>query len=534
MAKYSMGIDFGTLSGRAVIADIHTGEEIASSVCEYEHKVMSDVFLNGDKLPKDYALQHPGDYLDTLYFVIKDCIDKSGINPSDITGVGVDFTSSTVMPVDDKGMPLCFLHEFKERPHAYVKLWKHHAAQREADEINALARDMSLPWLKRYGGAVSCEWMLPKVLETLRQDEEVYNRAFRFIEAGDWIVWQLTGRETHSVCTTGFKAIWDGGYPDKEFFKRLDPRLENIVGDKLSENVIRMSQTAGYITEEIEELTGLKAGTPVSPAFIDAHAALPALGIAQTGDLLMIIGTSTCHILLSDKEIYIPGISGYVKDAIADGLYAYEAGQACVGDSFDWFINNCLPYGYYLSAKECGMNIHEYLRSKASKLSPGSEGLMALDWWNGCRTPYDDGSLKGVIAGLTLNTKPEQIYRAMIEATAYSAKRIIEIYEENGIEINRIYAAGGIADKDEMLMQIYADVTGREIYLSGTSQACAHGSAVLGAVNPRGYDTLGEACRNMKSLKNLSYKPNRENSKLYEELYCEYKRLSDYFAGAKG
>lgn len=532
MAKYSMGIDFGTLSGRAVIADIGTGEEMASSVSEYKHGVISESFVNGKKLPPDYALQHPQDYLDTLYYIIRDCIEKSGVNPKDIIGVGVDFTSSTLLPVDKTGTPLCFYKEFSGNPHAYVKLWKHHAAQKEADEINNFAKEINAPWLERYGGTISCEWLFPKVLEILREDENLYNKTYRFVEAGDWIVWKLTGKESHSICHAGFKAIWDekSGYPDREFLGRLDPGMENIVGDKLSDDIIKMSQIAGYITEEAEKHTGLKSGTPVKPAFIDAHASLPALGITESGNLLMIIGTSSCHILLGDKEAFVPGTCGCVKDGIFDGLYAYEAGQACVGDSFEWFVKNCVPHSYYEDAKNQGMNIHKYLRSKAEKLLPGSNGVMALDWWNGNRTPYVDGALKGVLVGLNLNTKPEEIYRALIEATAYGTKRIIDIYEENGIKINKLYAAGGIAEKDEMLMQIYSDVTGREIYLSGTNQACAYGSAVLGAVNENGYASLNEASEKMKKLKDILYKPVKENTEAYYELYKEYVKLSEYFS----
>lgn len=535
MSKYSMGIDFGTLSGRAVIVDIETGEEKATSVCEYKHAVMSDKFVNGESLPADYALQHPQDYLDVLYYIINDSIEKSGVDSKDIIGVGVDFTASTVMPVTEDGTPLCFLSEYVNNPHSYVKLWKHHAAQKEADEINALAKETNAKWLDSYGGTISCEWMFPKILQILREDEKLYNDTFRFIEAGDWIVWQLTGRETHSVCTTGFKGMWNekDGYPDKEFFKKLDSRMENIIGDKVSQNVIKLSEIAGYITEEVAKKTGLKSGTPVAPVFIDAHAALPALGIVNSGSLLMIIGTSTCHILIGDKGSFVPGISGYVKDGIVDNLYAYEAGQACVGDSFDWFVNNCVPHKYYLEAEEQGINIHKYLRSKAEMLSPGSNGVIALDWWNGNRTPYVNGNLSGVIAGLDINTTPEQIYRALIESTAYGTKRIIEIYEENGIEIKILYAAGGIAEKDEMLMQIYADVTGREILLSGTAQACAYGSAVLGAVNENGYSDLATASEKMKKIKDYTFKPNKENTEKYNELYEEYKKLSQHFANGE-
>lgn len=532
MSRYSIGIDFGTLSGRAVIVDVTTGEEVATSVCEYKHAVMSQTFLDDSSLPADYALQHPGDYIDVLTSVLKECFAKSDISPEDIVGIGVDFTAATILPVTEDGTPLCFLDEFKNNPHAYAKLWKHHAAQKEADDINRLAKETNQEWLNKYGGIISSEWVFPKVLQIVREDKALYEKTFRFIEAGDWIVWYLTGNETHSVCTTGFKAMWDEayGYPDKEFLAKLAPEFADIIGNKISTNVINLTEPAGYITENIANITGLIQGTPVMPAFIDAHAALPALGVVEPGDLLMIIGTSSCHILLGDKAVNVPGISGYVKNGIIDGLYAYEAGQSCVGDCFDWFIKNCVPASYFEDAEKLGMNIHKYLREKAKLLSPGSNGLLALDWWNGNRTPYVNGNLTGTIVGLDIHTKPEEIYRALIEATAYGTRRIIEIYEENGININKLYAAGGIAEKDELLMQIYADVTGREIYLSGTSQACAYGSAVLGSVNKNGYSNITEAATKMKKIKDTIYTPDLENTKKYSMIYEKYKVMSEFFA----
>ena len=532
MSRYSLGVDFGTLSGRAVLIDIDTGAEMATSVMEYSHAVMSERFVDGSALPADYALQHPQDYLDTLYFIIEDCLKRSGVDASDIVGVGVDFTASTVIPVKADGTPLCFIDKYKSNKHAYVKLWKHHAAGKEADEINSLARERDEAFLKRYGGTISSEWLLPKVLNILREDEEVYRDIDRFIEAGDWIVWQLTGKECHSNCIAGFKGTWceEEGYPSNEFLTALDKRLDGIVGTKLSTDISKLSSTAGYITADVAARTGLKEGTPVAVPFIDAHGALPALGVVSPGDLLMIIGTSTCHIMLGEKGVYVPGISGYVKDGIVDGLYAFEAGQACVGDSFDWFVKNCVPASYFEAARAGGVSIHKYLREKAKRLPAGSGGLLALDWWNGNRTPYVDGNLSGVIVGLTTTTPPEAIYRALIEATAYGTKRIIEIYEKGGININRLYAAGGIAEKDEMLMQIYADVTGREIMLSGTSQACAFGSAILGSVNEKGYATLAEAAEKLKQVKDVVYRPIAENKAIYDELYAEYFTLSEYFA----
>lgn len=532
MKRYAMGIDYGTLSARTVLVDIDTEEEVASAVMEYPHGVISDTFLDGKKLPPDYALQHPADYLEVLDCTVTKVLQKSKVPPEEIVGIGVDFTASTILPVTQDGTPLCFLKEFQNRPHSYVKLWKHHAAQKEAEEINRIARERREPWLKRYGGIVSSEWMLPKVWQILKEDEGVYDKTYRFIEAADWLVWQLTGKETHSACTAGFKALWSkkDGYPCSDFFKALDPRMEHIIGDKISAEIIPMNQAAGVISTEAERRLGLHRGTPVAPAVIDAHAALPAVGICDSGKLLMIIGTSTCHILLGDKEVAVPGISGVVEDGIVVGSYAYEAGQACVGDSFDWFVKNCVPRDYIQDAERQGETIHSYLKKKAEKLEVGESGLLALDWWNGNRTPYVNGDLRGMILGLSISTKPEEIYRALIEATAFGTKWIIDLYEEQGVQINEIYAAGGIAEKDAFLMQIYADVTGREIRIADTAQACAYGSAVFGAsVGENGYGSLAEASKHMAKVKKAVVCPNSEHTKAYQELYGMYRELATYF-----
>jgi L-ribulokinase len=535
MSKYSLGLDFGTLSVRAILIELDTGREIAAAVSEYKNGIMSKTFLDGSALPMDFALQHPKDYINSMLYVIKECISSSKIDPKLITGVGVDFTASTILPVYEDGTPLCFSEKYENEPHAYAKLWKHHAAQNEADDINALAKKTGAKWLKRYGGAISSEWLFPKVLEILRKAPDVYNDTARFIEGGDFIVWQLTGNETHSICQAGFKAMWDEetGYPAREFLKELDERFENVCDTKISKDITKLSKVAGYTTKKIEELTGLPSGIAVAPAFIDAHAALPALGVTHTGEMLMIIGTSSCHILLGDTKAYAAGTSGFVRDGIVDGLYAFEAGQASVGDSFEWFIKNALPASYTEAAKSDGVNIHTYLTKKAEKLSPGANGVMALDWFNGNRTPYVNGGLSGLIIGLNLNTQPEQIYRALIEATAYGTKRIVDIYEKNGITIDKIYAAGGIAEKNAMLMQIYSDVLGREIYLSGTAQACAYGSAMLGAVAGGAFESLTAAGEAIRQISSVFYKPNSENTKKYAEIYREYVKLCEFFANSE-
>ena len=531
MSRYVIGIDYGTLSGRCVLVDVNSGEEIAESVLNYAHAVMDETLPNGEKLPSSFALQHPEDYLDVLRTTVPDVLSKAGVGAEDIIGLGIDFTACTVLPMDEKGTPLCMKDEFKDNKHSYVKLWKHHAAQPEADEINELAAKRGEPWLPIYGGKVSCEWALPKILETLRKAPEVYDNTYRFIEAADWLSLMLTGAETHSAPFAGYKGLWNAetGYPSNDFMTALDPRLDGIVGTKLSEKVLGMDKKAGYINESGAALTGLNIGTPVSLPMIDAHAAMPALNITDDGDLMLIVGTSSCHILNSKEVKSVEGICGYVKDGVVPGLYTYEAGQAGVGDIFDWFVKNCVPAGYAEEAREKGISIHKLLREKASKLSVGESGLLALDWWNGNRSVLVNSNLTGMILGMTLGTKPEEIYRALIEATAFGLKVIVEQYENSGISINSICAAGGIAQKDEMMMQIYADVLDREIRIAGSTQAGALGSAIYASVAAGAYADLKAAAEKLSKPDAKTYAPIAENAMAYKRLYGEYKTLHDYF-----
>ena len=531
MSRYVIGIDYGTLSGRCVLVDVNSGEEIAESVLNYAHAVMDETLPNGEKLPSSFALQHPEDYLDVLRTTVPDVLSKVGVGAEDIIGLGIDFTACTVLPMDEKGTPLCMKDEFKDNKHSYVKLWKHHAAQPEADEINELAARRGEPWLPIYGGKVSCEWALPKILETLRKAPEVYDNTYRFIEAADWLSLMLTGEETHSAPFAGYKGLWNAetGYPSNDFMTALDPRLDGIVGTKLSEKVLGMDKKAGYINESGAALTGLNIGTPVSLPMIDAHAAMPALNITDDGDLMLIVGTSSCHILNSKEVKSVEGICGYVKDGVVPGLYTYEAGQAGVGDIFDWFVKNCVPAGYAEEAREKGISIHKLLREKASKLSVGESGLLALDWWNGNRSVLVNSNLTGMILGMTLGTKPEEIYRALIEATAFGLKVIVEQYENSGISINSICAAGGIAQKDEMMMQIYADVLDREIRIAGSTQAGALGSAIYASVAAGAYADLKAAAEKLSKPDAKTYAPIAENAMAYKRLYGEYKTLHDYF-----
>ncbi|MBQ8817516.1 MAG: ribulokinase [Clostridia bacterium] len=531
MKKYVIGIDYGTLSGRCVLVDVKSGDEVAESVLNYPHAVMDERLPNGERLPSSYALQYPEDYLDVLKTTIPDVLKKASITADDVVGLGIDFTACTILPMDMNGTPLCMKDEYKDERHAYVKLWKHHAAQGEADEINELATKRGEKWLSIYGGKVSCEWALPKILQVLREAPEIYDDTYRFIEAADWLSLILTGEETHSAVFAGYKGLWNAetGYPSNDFMVALDSRLDGIVGTKLSINVLGMDKTAGKIDARGAQLTGLKAGTPVSLPMIDAHAAMPALNITGDGDLMLILGTSACHILNSKDAKTVEGICGYVKDGVIPGLYTYEAGQAGVGDIFDWFVKNCVPASYTEEAKEKGISIHKLLREKANKLSVGESGLLALDWWNGNRSVLVNSNLTGMLLGMTLGTKPEEIYRALIEATAYGLKVIVEQYENSGISIKSICAAGGIAQKDEMMMQIYADVLGREIRIAGSTQAGALGSAIYAAVASGIYADVKMAAQKLSKNDVKLYKPIKENVKNYRILYKEYKILHDYF-----
>jgi len=534
--RYSLGLDFGTESGRAVLVDVESGQEVATAVHPYRHGVMDEKLPGvSQRLPHDWALQHPADYLEVLGEVVPAVLRQAKARPAQVIGIGSDFTSCTVLPIDQDGTPLCLLKKYAKRPHAWVKLWKHHAAQPEADRINAVARKRKEAWLPRYGGIISSEWLFSKLLQILDEDTEIYHAMDRFIEASDWLVMQLTGNERRNSCCAGYKALWNAtdGYPGKAYFRALHKDFADVVEKKLSTDIHPLGEVAGGLTEAMARHTGLLPGTPVAVGMIDAHTAVPACGVTSPGKLVMIMGTSTCHMLLTKDERMVEGISGVVKDGIVPGLYGYEAGQAGVGDIFAWCVGSGVPEEYYAQAKKRKMSMHQYLTSLVEKQKPGESGLLALDWWNGCRSVLVNADLTGLLVGASLTTKPEEIYRAMIEATAFGTNKIIETFVSQGVRIRELYACDGLADKNPMLMQIYADVTGREIKVSASSQTVALGSALFGAVvagkKDGGYGSVAEAARKMGRLKPKSYKPDKANHKIYKQLYAEYERLHDYF-----
>lgn len=532
--KYVLGLDFGTESGRALLVAVDTGEEVATAVQAYPDGVIDDALPgSGVKLGPDWALQNPRDYLYVLEQTVPQVLKKAGVSGDDVIGIGTDFTACTMLPIDKAGTPLCMKPEFAENPHAWVKLWKHHAAQPEADRINEVAAERGEAFLQRYGGKISSEWFFPKALQILNEAPEIYDAADRFIEAGDWIVLQLCGEEKRNACAAGYKAMWDEGYPNQEFLKALNPRFENVVQAKMREDVYPAGTRAGGLLAEIAEKTGLKAGTAVAVGGIDAHVAVPATTVTEPGKMVMIMGTSLCHMVCGTEKTSIDGMCGVVKEGILPGYYGYEAGQSAVGDIFAWFVENCVPAPVAKKAEQEHTDLHGLLSCQAAGLKPGESGLLALDWWNGNRSVLVDADLTGLMVGMTLTTTPAEMYRALLEATAFGTYKIIRDLDAGGCPIDELYACGGLPSKNPFLMQLYADVTNRAIKVSASDQTVALGSAMWGAVAAGkaagGYDDITAAAKQMAKLRAEMYTPNPEAHAVYERLFAEYERLHDLF-----
>jgi L-ribulokinase len=537
-SRYAIGIDFGTESGRAVLVDVADGTMLATAVEPYRNGVIDDRLPaphDDVALPPDWALQDPADYLRVLQTAVPEVVRTARIDPADVIGIGIDFTACTMLPVRADGTALAQLPEFQADPHSWVKLWKHHAAQPEADRINEVARATGQPWLDRYGGKISSEWFFAKALQILDEAPGIYAAADRLIEATDWVVWRLTGVETRNACTAGYKAMWSkrDGFPTPDYFGALDPRFASVVDDKMSRDVLPAGERAGGLTPEAAGWAGLPVGTAVAVANVDAHAAVPAATVTDVGRMVMIMGTSTCHMVLGADERAVSGMCGSVEDGIIPGYFGYEAGQSCVGDHFGWFVEQGLPAAYHDEARRRGLDAHALLQEKAARLAVGESGLLALDWWNGNRSVLVDAALSGLLVGATLATTPEEIYRALIEATAYGTRVIVEAFERSGVPVDEVVACGGLAEKSPLILQIYADVTGLPFAVSGSDQTPALGAAMFGAVaaGPEigGHASIEAAARAMARRRPETYRPIPANRDTYEVLYREYVRLHDYF-----
>lgn len=528
---YTIGVDFGTGSGRALLVDVRDGREVVSAVHDYASGVIDRQMPgSGRPLPPDWALQDPQDYLDVLGVTIPAVLRESGVAAAQVKGVAIDFTACTMLPTRADGTPLCFLEEWRAEPHAWIKLWKHHAAQPQADRINAVAEARGETWLPRYGGKISSEWFFSKALQILEEAPEVYAAAERLLEATDWVIWQLCGRETRNACTAGYKAlVQDEGYPGSDYFAALDERMADVVDTRMSRVLAQPGERAGGLSDEAAALTGLLPGTAVAVANVDAHVAVPAVKVTQPGSMVIIMGTSNCHMLVSEELREVPGMCGVVHGGILPGYYGYEAGQSGVGDIFAWYVEHAVPPACHAAAQAAGMDLHEYLTEQAAQQQPGEHGLLALDWWNGNRSTLVDADLGGLLVGATLGTSAPDIYRALIEATAFGTREIIAAFEESGIPVEDIVAAGGLAEKNPLLLQIYADVTGKSIRLAGSSQASALGSAMHAAVAAGIYATIEAAAAHMGKLRAGVVQPVAAHQAVYDPLYADYKTLHDYF-----
>ena len=525
-----VGIDFGTLSGRAVVVRVADGAELGSAVHEYGHGVVEDVLPGtGRRLPPDWALQVPSDYLDVLRTAVPKAVATSGVAAADVVGVGIDFTACTVLPTLADGTPLCDLPEFRERRHAYVKLWKHHAAQPQADRINALAHERGEPWINRYGGRLSSEWELAKALQLLEEDPELYERTERWVEAADWIVWQLCGTYVRNICTNGYKAVYqDGRYPSREFLAALDERFAGFFDDKVAQPLAELGAAAGGLTGQAARWTGLRPGTPVAVGNVDAHVTAPAAQSVEPGQMLAVMGTSTCHVMNSETLGEVPGMCGVVRDGITPGLWGYEAGQSGVGDIFAWFVRTGVPPEYAERAAAAGQDLHEYLTDLAAAQPVGAHGLVALDWHSGNRSVLVDHELSGLVVGLTLATRPEDVYRALLESTAFGTRVIIEAFEESGVAVHELVVAGGLL-KNRFLMQLYADVTRRPLSVLSSAQGPALGSAIHAAVAAGAYADVHAASAAMGHKQSGAYTPDEARAAAYDALFAEYRTLHDYF-----
>jgi L-ribulokinase len=515
---YVVGVDFGTLSARALVVRVSDGAEIGTAVHDYRHGVMdARLPASQQRLPPDWALQDPSDYVSALATAVPAAVRQAGVDPAMVIGIATDFTASTCMPVTADGTPLCQLPGLDTRPHAYPKLWKHHAAQPHADRINTLARDRREPWLARYGGKISAEWQFAKALQVMDEDPEIYAQADRWIEAADWIVWQLCGTETRNACTAGYKGIYqDGGYPAEDFLTALDPGFKTFAADKLQHPVSPLGTRAGSLTPRAAALTGLPEGTAVAVGNVDAHVTVPAAGPVTPGTMVAIMGTSTCHMLNATEFAEVPGMCGAVDGGIVAGLWGYEAGQSSVGDIFAWFTGTL------------GTASHEQLTADAAGQRPGEHGLVALDWLGGNRSVLVDTALSGAIVGLTLATTPAEIYRALLESTAYGTRMIMETFGAAGVPVTELVVAGGLV-KNELLMQIYADVTRKPLSMITSAQAGALGSAIHAAVAAGAYPDVPAAAAVMGRRQHDAYLPDPGRAEVYDRLYAEYAQLHDYF-----
>jgi L-ribulokinase len=522
---YSIGVDFGTESGRALLLDTRTGDELAVQLVPYPSAVIDRALPStGERLPHDWALQDPDDWVKVIEAGIPGVLAQAEVASDRVVGIGVDFTSCTVLPVTAEGVPLCTLERFRGRRHAWPKLWKHHAAAPIAEQLNRVAQERDEEFLTRYGGRISSEWYFPKLIELWLEDREIYDETAEFIEATDWIVWYLTGSQCRQACTAGYKAFWSetDGLPSREYFEAAYPGFPDPA-DKLGRSFAELGTSAGGLRGAVASRLGLAESVQVAVGNVDSFVSVPGAGVREPGTLVTVVGTSTCDMVLSPQEIRLPGITGVMRDGILPGSYGYEAGQTAVGDMLAWFVETL----------DSGADAYRELEQGAAELSPGETGLVALDWFNGNRSILADADLTGAIFGLTLQSSAAEIYRALLESIAFGNRRIIENFEEHGIAISEIVACGGIAEKSPLLMQMIADTSGRPVHVPASSEIPARGAALFAAVAAGVFDGIGAAIEATRPAHARSYSPDPAAQGIYDQVYSIYRSLYELLGSSQ-
>ncbi len=540
--QYVVGVDYGTLSGRAVVVRVSDGAELGTAVHPYPHAVLERALpaeLAGSErpLPPEWALQVPEDYREVLRVAVPAAVAAAGVDPADVIGIATDFTACTMVPTLADGTPLNEVDGLADRPHAYVKLWKHHAAQGQADRINELARVREEPWLPRYGGLISSEWEFAKGLQLFEEDPALYDRMEHWVEAADWIVWQLCGTYVRNACTAGYKGIYqrfdgrEGTYPSPEFLTALSPGFGDFVTDKLEHRIGALGDRAGTLTAQAAAWTGLPEGIAVAVGNVDAHVTAPAAQAVGSGQMVAIMGTSTCHVMNAEVLREVPGMCGVVDGGIVEGLWGYEAGQSGVGDIFGWFVDHGVPAYVADEAARNGESVHEHLTRLASAQEVGEHGLVVLDWHSGNRSVLVDHELSGLVVGQTLATRAEDVYRALLEATAFGTRVIVETFRDSGVPVEEFIVAGGLA-RNALLMQVYADVTRLPLSIIDSEQGPALGSAIHAAVAAGAYDDVPAAAKQMGKVRRHVYLPDDARAAAYDALFEQYLALHDHFGRA--
>ncbi len=534
--KFTIGIDFGENSASAILVNVSNGKLVASTTNNYPHGIITDKLPGTDiELGLNWALQHPSDYINALKRTVPKLLKESQIQPEQIIGIGISFQGSTLIPTLKDGTPLALIEDYKNEPHAWPKHWTHFAAREKAEQLTQIAIDRLEIFLDRYGGRINSDWFFPKVWEIFDESLSIYNAADRLIEASDWLVWQLTGVESRSLSTAGFKALWSKqeGFPLETFFGVMHPTLTNVVSEKMMEEVTPVGVQVGELSEIAANWMKLIPGIPVSTGMLSNYAAVPAATVTEPGKLVLILDNLFSHLVLSNREFHIPGIHGMVEDGIIPGLNLYEAGQASGFNQLTWFMENSLPRNFESEARKRKVDLYTLIEEKAMALEPAQSGLVALDWWNGTQSILQREDLRGLLLGFSLKTKPEEIYRTLIEASAFGTRKIFETFIASGMAIDEIIVTNADPGKNRLLLNILANVSGMEIKVAESPFASALGAAMFASVAAGeelgGYATIEDASSKMARLKGKTFIPNNADKQTYNRLYSEYTQLHDYF-----